>query len=355
MILSPSATGRLVRCLRPRVRVQRARVCLTTPPAPTSPPPPPPDPSMSLSGSSGKKVLESPFSRAQIYGQEQPANSPAGRRKAKGSKGKRSVTSSADERPAVKHKPKKRRGSKGGSSAPSILPTRNRAHKGTSPAAFSLAQVDSDPHSPSKKPTYRKTNPISPQHHGTNKQTVGANKQTTASRYVQTTETPELSSTSEVDKKETTTSLLSFSRMSTSELILSMCNGHQARVGGVASTGEGVASGNRRSKNKHGTGGGLTTMPPHTGGLILPPHMRVPRQAFTTSQGRGGLGGVAHKKGEGLDVREIGRRLGRLLYKRIIVMSGAGVSTSSGIPDFRSVSYRELARTCANCTTVGHR
>ena len=63
----------------------------------------------------------------------------------------------------------------------------------------------------------------------------------------------------------------------------------------------------------------------------LPPSFRLPRQGFTTTPSARGWG-----QGRGqLQVEDIAAGLGRLRYRSVIVMSGAGISTPSGIPDFR--------------------
>ena len=73
----------------------------------------------------------------------------------------------------------------------------------------------------------------------------------------------------------------------------------------------------------------------------LPPHMHLPSRAFGDSGDRGDIGrsvkgspkGTA--KGKSLTIEDVGMGLGKMQYRNVIVMSGAGVSTTSGIPDFR--------------------
>lgn len=61
------------------------------------------------------------------------------------------------------------------------------------------------------------------------------------------------------------------------------------------------------------------------------PHMRVPRRAFESASGGRGC----RKTGCPLTVSDVAQGLARRDYRRVVVMSGAGISTASGIPDFR--------------------
>lgn len=63
-------------------------------------------------------------------------------------------------------------------------------------------------------------------------------------------------------------------------------------------------------------------------GVSLPPYMRMPRRAFES---------IAEKKGKGgpLTISDVATGLAKMQYRHVIVMSGAGISTPSGIPDFR--------------------
>ena len=72
---------------------------------------------------------------------------------------------------------------------------------------------------------------------------------------------------------------------------------------------------------------------------VSPLNMRLPRRAFNTdSKGGRGQGSPTNSRAKSdgpLTVNDIGMGLGKMQYRNVIVMSGAGISTASGIPDFR--------------------
>ena len=317
---------------------------------------------MSLSGSSGQKVLQSPFSHADLYGVQHPLSCSSGSkastctalpstapvtRKSKSLKHKKSILKPAESSTAKVKNKKKRSTKVKVSSAPALLPARNQTHK-TSPAAtFSLAQVDTGSPCASRKPprpkgghvgliTHKSAPPISSPVRvdtgspigklpGTrNKHQVTKDRTSMVTRGSEdqnapNTEVTQISLNSKVKENAVlsapASSLLTFSTMSTTDVVLRMggCNSHQS-ANALAPPMTDARMRNKRIPSLH-----------------LPPHMRVNRQAFQTSTRQ--LGTFGLKKP--LTVEEIAQGLGRAQYRRVIVMSGAGVSTSSGIPDFR--------------------
>lgn len=314
-------------------------------------------------------ALQSPFSHAELYGVEHPICSdskacPAklpstlpghsGRCKPKASKRKKSTKTVGltDPGSLPKTKGRKRKSIKV-ASAPTVLSIRNQTHKVSSPAAFSLAQVDTASPNCSKKTQSIKSSVIREGKQPIRNRAISNSKEPRF-RYAQpsrtvsvTTKAQEKAATScslmsSVTTKPAATlcppmssekpaatlcppmsSLLAFSTMSTSEVVLRL-------GGGVSKEGiePGLHTGGTRAVRVPAVDIRLKNKPVPS--LALPPHMRLHRQSLQTSPQ------LARKKGVWpLNVEEIGRGLGRLQYRNIIVMSGAGISTTSGIPDFR--------------------
>ncbi len=301
--------------------------------------------SMSLSCSSGHKVLESPFSHAQFYGGEHPASRASslpsvgtGRKKGKPSKHKkatRSSLTSVSQSAPTKLKNKKKRNSRTFSAS---IPVKNHSHNKTSTSAVpSLAQVDSDISASSSKHPLR-TNHVN--YHSTHTRTEArttvkaqtAGSPSTAepkARYQHPDNSVVAGNGREgqgAPRNTTVTSLLTYSKMSTSALLLSMSDAVRG-ARGMAGTVRGGSCG--------GAGGGVVNRKCEPPRATLPPHMRVHRLVFQTHSKLRGQGVSGSKEAGPLDLEAIGKGLGRLQYRNIIVMSGAGISTSSGIPDFR--------------------
>lgn len=301
--------------------------------------------SMSLSSSSGHKVLQSPFSHTDLYGVQYPLcngskasslpSSAPVKRKPKPPKCIKS-TKSAGHSESRSMKPKRKRKGAKISSAPTLLPARNQTHKVSPPSTLSVAQVDSGSPSGSRKPPrpngmhYRPngTHTTSPNgslvnYHKAIPRNAHRNRRTPATHTLKGEANPSVDCvafSTVSDDRDTQriaplsspiSNLLTFSNMSTSEVVL--------RMGGS-------------SRQASSALAGHVSKPIPS--LHLPPHMKVHRQAFQTGSRQ--LGTFGRRKGAWpLDVEEISRGLGRLQYRHIIVMSGAGVSTPSGIPDFR--------------------
>ena len=306
-------------------------------------PPPHAGPSMSLSGSSsgpssGLKALQSPFSHAELYGIEHPTcgglKLPApGKHKTKTAKRKksiRSVGSSGRSKTTVKGKNKKL--SSTISSAPAKLPAAKNPPSTTHPSPFSLARVDAD----SPGTVRNKRTQALKGSHG-NHRTTPHTPANSATRLADTT-THRYRQSPDKGRKEAEgtghslngstistaiSSLVAFSTMSTSDTILRM----QAKT----SNRESVLNAPPHRTGRTGREVPVPNLTLQSKSLHFPPHMQVHRR--TLQAGSRSFG--QRKEAWPLTVEEIVHGLGRLQYQHIIIMSGAGVSTSSGIPDFR--------------------
>ena len=304
--------------------------------------------SMALKGGASRKAMESPFSHVEMYGCEHPASSRV-RQKAKSTSkggkesGKRvkptairsassvpnsrsvgSTVSAVSSSSSSKHKKK---GSAKSSPKTAISARNGIIRNGneteiritsTSATLDNVTRVDSD------SPVLRKQEKTS---HGAwthSKNRLVRNKSGLNPSAV-------LKSPSSLTASKKSLLTHTTSTMSTSEVLLRFNKG-LGKSGSIDCSAK--VQINRTVKNVH-----------------LPPHMHLPRRAFDTdSKGGRGQGSPANGRAKSgpLTVNDIGMGLGKMQYRNVIVMSGAGISTASGIPDFRYIHPEPLMYTyCA--------
>ena len=301
---------------------------------------------MAVKLSSSHKALESPFSHVSMYGRDHPASSkvaadteePERRQKVKagGVRAASNRSSRASTKPFSTTSPRRssalstatssgtgkqkkgspkaskqtRNGSGRNGNVPRTTPTSERSPVG------GIVQVDHD--SPVLR-SGRSGRAHQFQHrNGAWKHSKGLGKKSSLNPSKAATK-PSLSSASS-NSAVASKSLLaqSTSTMSTSEVLLSFSRG-------LKKSGNVDCSANVQLKK--------TTVNVH-----LPPHMHLPRRAF--GDGDGGKAVKGSSKGRPLTIDDIGMGLGKMQYRNVIVMSGAGVSTTSGIPDFRYINFK---------------
>ena len=293
---------------------------------------------MAVSGS-GEKALESPFSYAEMYGTEHPthglkaSSTVSGKRKSKGTKTKKHTpTSSASLKQNSKKKKKQPTSRIASYHSSQVALVKNLSPSSSSTSTFSMPKVDHD--SSCSAPVEKaklKVRCLSPLSGTSNPTCSATDNGRVKTRFLLPTEPSTIetitATTTTMARKNNkdpnpTTSLLTFSKLSTSDFILTMNRKQENFRGGNSQTYKGGVAYQRSSSSNRES-------------INLPPHMRLPRQDFH-STGPNIMERIGRKKGLWpTDVEEIARGLGRCHYRNIIVMSGAGISTPSGIPDFR--------------------
>ena len=306
---------------------------------------------MALKISLSHKALESPFSHVEMYGCEHPSSikvtASGGKQKAAKSKSGRGVgiklkqssaksfsgastystrSSTVSSTSSSKHK------KKGTKTSPmvakqirnGIIRNRNVTETTSAPERRSQGLIKVDHDSPVLKPGRAARGSQLYQRNGVwknSKTSVHGSIGTKSVLDPPTTSKP-LSSTGSSTVSSKSLLARSTSTMSTSEVLLSF--NKDLRKSGTVDCSANVRLSGKVVKN-----------------INLPPHMHLPRRAFVdnerkTPPGRtfkGSPKGTA--KGGPLTIEDIGIGLGKMQYRNVIVMSGAGVSTASGIPDFR--------------------
>ena len=303
---------------------------------------------MALKSNSSHKALESPFSHLEMYGCEHPASSKVGggkhnakakSRKGTGSRSKtsvRSVSSVSSSRSSIvstssKHKNKGSSKSKSKASPKVPIQAKNGIiRKGnetettvytctSKSTTFDLAKVDHD--SPILRKPGRTTcvSQLHPRNGAWTRPKIGVQSPSYDKKPSSTCPDPSTVSRSPSSSSAASSrSLLahSTSTMSTSEVLLRFNKG--SGKSGILNSSVNIQLNRTVQQN--------------------PPHLHLPRRAFDTDS-RGGRPGKGSSKGTAksgpLTIEDVGMGLGKMQYRNVIVMSGAGISTTSGIPDFR--------------------
>ena len=287
---------------------------------------------MSLACSSFHKSLDSPISHKALYGIEHPLTKGKRKAKTKHKKAKPSISrsettsivssASSTSSPEKKGKPTKSTAGSITDSKEKTLPAQHQKSLTVSiksPSSHStLARVDTD----SPKSSLKMRKPA----------TAVAKSFSTARVSAKTllAHNPPKNHVNgkRMHKDHSVTFGVKSSASTPSNLTGSNCSQRLATSDKVAMSTSLLKS--SESELKSAFNGSTVCLNRKVAGVNLPPHIHTPRRAFES---------VAERRGKGpLTISDIVAGLARFQYRNVIVMSGAGISTASGIPDFRYVS-----------------